>query len=112
MFLLPNSVKKNTIPDLSKWIEVSCTTRLKGQGCRYSGETIPKIPEHLWADLSSVVSHLSLLKGLVPRRCQHAKNVMLADRSGLMDVRIALVNSLLNLLKGQVDFCGGIQITD
>lgn len=62
--------------------------------------------------LSSVVSHLSLLKGLVPRRCQHAKNVMLADRSGLMDVRIALVNSLLNLLKGQVDFCGGIQITD
>ena len=79
---------------------------------KYSGETIPKIPEHLWADLSSVVSHLSLLKGLVPRRCQHAKNVMLTDRSGLMDVRIALVNSLLNLLKGQVDFCGGIQITD
>lgn len=79
---------------------------------KYSGETIPKIPEHLWADLSSVVSHLSLHKGLVPRGCQHAKNVMLADRSGLMDVRIALVNSLLNLLKGQVNFCEGIQITD
>ena len=25
--------KNNTILDLSKWIEVSCTTRLKGQGC-------------------------------------------------------------------------------
>ena len=48
----------------------------------------------------------------MPRRCQHAKNVVLADRSGLVDVRIALVNSLLNLLKGQVNFCRGIQITD
>ena len=49
----------------------------------------------------------------MPRRCQHAKNVVLADRSGLVDVRIALVNSLLNLLKGQdLNFCGGIQITD
>lgn len=79
---------------------------------KYSSETIPQIPEHLWADLSSVVSYLSLHKGLVPRRCHHAKNVKLADRSGLMDVRIALVNSLLNLLKGQVNFCRGIQITD
>ena len=79
---------------------------------KYSGETIPQIPEHLWADLSSVFSHLSLLKGLVPRRCQHVKNVVLADRSGLVDVQIALVNSLLNFLKGQVNFCGGIQITD
>ena len=79
---------------------------------KYSGETIPKIPEHLWADLSSVVSHFSVHKGLVPRRCQHAKNVMLAGRSGLMEVRITLVNSLLNLLKGQVNFCRGIQIVD
>lgn len=82
------------------------------QELKYSSGTIPQISEHLWADLSSVFSHLSLLKGLVPRRCQHAKNVVLAHRSGLLDVRIALVNSLLNLLKGQVNFCGGIQITD
>ena len=79
---------------------------------KYSSGTIPQIPEHLWADLSSVFSHLSLHKGLVPRRCQHAKNVVLAERSGPVDVPIALMNSLLNLLKGQVNFCGGIQITD
>ena len=41
--------------------------KVEGAGMRelkHSGGTIPQIPEHLWADLSSVFSHLSLHKEL------------------------------------------------
>ena len=43
--------------------------------------------------------------------CQRAKKAM-SNNLGLVDFRIGLVNSVLNLPDGQVKFLGGIQITE